>query len=585
MEWTQVYDPFDNLLVSFLVALVPLLFFFWALAVQKMPGHVAGFLAVLVAVLESIIVFNMPAAFSLESMFLGAADGLWHIGWIILAAVFLYKLTVKARQFEVIRNSIASISDDRRIQALLIAFCFGAFLEGAAGFGAPVAICASILAGLGFNKFYAAGLALLANTAPVAFGAIGAPIAGLASVTGIDPDILAAMIGRQLPVLSIIVPFYLILVMAGWKRTKEVMPAILVCGISFAVTQGLTANFLGYQLPDILSAIVSLICLVVFLRMWQPKTNFYFKDEKPDAAGSPHAAGSPSAAGASGSMGAPTTTGSTDSTGSPAAGDDGETGVDTRKVYTRGQLAKAWSPFIVLIITVVLWGGFDWVKNLLAVGTFNIPVAGLDGNVMKAPPIVEKLTAYDAVFKFDILGAAGTAIFVAAIVSKFVLGMSWKDWVGTFSETLKELQPPLIMIGAVLGLAYVENYSGMSATLGLGFAATGALFPFFSPILGWIGVFLTGSDTSSNALFGNLQKITGQQIGVDPVLLAGANSSGGVMGKMISPQSIAVGTAATGQVGQEGRLFAFTIKHSLFLLAIVCVITVLQAYVFSWMIP
>lgn len=558
MEWTQIYDPFNNLLVSFLVALIPLLFFFWALAVQKMPGHIAGLLAVLVAVLESIIVFHMPAGFSLESVFLGAADGLWHIGWIILAAVFLYKLTVKARQFEVIRNSIASISDDRRIQALLIAFCFGAFLEGAAGFGAPVAICASILAGLGFNKFYAAGLSLLANTAPVAFGAIGAPIAGLGAVTGIDPDILAAMIGRQLPVLSVVVPFYLILVMSGWKRTKEVMPAILVTGISFAVTQGLTANFVGYQLPDILSAIVSLVCLVLFLRIWQPKTNFYFKDEKPDA-------GTP-----------------VDGTSS---GDDGEVGVDTQKTYTRMQLAKAWSPFIVLIITVVLWGGFDWVKNILAVGTFNIPVSGLDGNVMKAPPIVDKLTAYDAVFKFDILGAAGTAIFVAAIVSKFVLRMSWKDWVATFRETLKELQAPLIMIGAVLGLAYVENYSGMSATLGLGFAATGALFPFFSPILGWIGVFLTGSDTSSNALFGNLQKITGQQIGVDPVLLAGANSSGGVMGKMISPQSIAVGTAATGQVGQEGKLFAFTIKHSLFLLAIVCVITVLQAYVFPWMIP
>lgn len=561
MEWTQLYDPFNNLLISFLVALIPLVFFFWALAVQKMPGHVAGFLAVVVAVLESIIVFHMPTAFSLESVFLGAADGLWHIGWIILAAVFLYKLTVKARQFEVIRNSIAAISDDRRIQALLIAFCFGAFLEGAAGFGAPVAICASILAGLGFNKFYAAGLSLLANTAPVAFGAIGAPIAGLGAVTGIDPNILAAMIGRQLPVLSVIVPFYLILVMSGWKRTKEVMPAILVTGISFAVTQGLTANFLGYQLPDILSAIVSLICLVLFLRMWQPKTTFHFKDEDTGPS-------EPAASAASGSTGY-----------------ESEATVDTRKVYTRGQLAKAWSPFIVLIITVVLWGGFDWVKNILAVGTFNIPVAGLDGNVMKAPPIVDKLTAYDAVFKFDILGAAGTAIFVAAIVSKFVLRMSWKDWVATFSETLTELQAPLIMIGAVLGLAYVENYSGMSATLGLGFAATGALFPFFSPILGWIGVFLTGSDTSSNALFGNLQKITGQQIGVHPVLLAGANSSGGVMGKMISPQSIAVGTAATGQVGQEGKLFAFTIKHSLFLLAIVCVITVLQAYVFPWMIP
>lgn len=568
MEWTQVYDPFGNLFLSFLVALIPLLVFFWALAWRKMKGHYAGLLAVLVAVVESVVVFQMPTALAVESVFLGAADGLWHIGWIILAAVFLYKLTVKARQFEVIRNSIAAISVDRRIQALLIAFCFGAFIEGAAGFGAPVAICASILAGLGFNKFYAAGLSLLANTAPVAFGAIGAPIAGLSSVTGIDPNVLSAMIGRQLPVLSLIVPFYLILVMCGWKRTKEVMPAILVCGISFAVTQGLTANFLGYQLPDILSAIVSLICLVLFLRVWRPKSNFYFKDEAP---------------GTDGGNGQGTSAATAES--AAASADDGETGVDTRKVYTAGQLAKAWSPFIVLIITVVLWGGFDWMKELLSVGTISIPVTGLDGSVMKAPPIVAEPTPYEAVFKFDILGAAGTAIFVAAIVSKFVLRMPWRDWSATFSETLKELQAPLIMIGAVLGLAFIENYSGMSATLGLGFAATGVLFPFFSPVLGWIGVFLTGSDTSSNALFGNLQKITGQQIGVDPVLLASANSSGGVMGKMISPQSIAVGTAATGLVGQEGKLFAFTVRHSLLLLSIVCVITVLQAYVFPWMIP
>lgn len=568
LQWTQVYDPFGNLLVSFIVALIPLLFFFWALAVKKMKGHYAGLLTVLIAVLESIIVYGMPTSFALESTFLGAGDGLWHIGWIILAAVFLYKLTVKAGQFEIMRNSIASLSEDRRLQALLIAFSFGAFIEGAAGFGAPVAICAAILAGLGFNKFYAAGLSLVANTAPVAFGAIGAPIAGLSSVTGIDPNLLAAMVGRQLPVLSLFVPFWLVFIMCGWKRTKEVMPAILVCGISFAVTQFLTSNYVGYQLPDIASAIVSLICLALFLKIWKPKNIFRFKGEE-DADGS------------SKSTLVPGTVASEQA----AAVDPAEASVDTSKKYTGVQILKAWSPFIVLIITVSLWGGSGWVKHILSYATFNFPIAGLNNHILKAPPIVNQLTKYAATYKFDILGAAGTSIFVAAIVSKFILRIPWKQWGQTFIETLKELRAPLIMIGAVLGLAYIENYSGMSATLGLGFASTGALFPFFAPLLGWIGVFLTGSDTSSNALFGNLQKITGQQIGVNPVLLAGANSSGGVMGKMISPQSIAVGTAATGQVGNEGRLFRFTLKHSLFLLSIVCVITVLEAYVFEWIIP
>lgn len=564
MQWTQVYNPFGNMLISFIIALIPLLFFFWALAIKKMKGHYAGLLTVLLAVIEAIIVYGMPISFSLESTFFGAADGLWHIGWIILAAVFLYKLTVKAGQFEIIRSSIASLSGDRRLQALLIAFCFGAFIEGAAGFGAPVAICAALLAGLGFNKFYAAGISLVANTAPVAFGAIGSPIVGLAAVTGIDPDVLAAMVGRQLPVLSIFVPFWLVFIMVGWKRTKEVMPAILVCGISFAVTQFLTANYLGHQLPDIISAIVSLICLALLLQVWQPKSIFRFKgEEKQDDK----------------------TSASKTAVAHGGAAPEQAATVDVSKKYTGKQIAKAWSPFIVLIITVSLWGGFDWVKKLLSYATIEFPIPGLNNNIFKAQPIVNELTEYEAVFKLDILGAAGTSILVAAFVSKFILGISWNQWGRTFMETLKELRAPLVMIAAVLGLAYIENYSGMSATLGLGFASTGMLFPVFAPLLGWIGVFLTGSDTSSNSLFGNLQTITGQQIGVDPVLLAGANSSGGVMGKMISPQSIAVGTAATGQVGNEGKLFAFTFKHSLFLLSIVCAITVLQAYVFEWMIP
>lgn len=552
LSWTQVYNPLGHMLGSFIAALIPLLFFFWALAIRKMKGHVAGLLTVLIAVLEAILVYGMPISYSLEATFLGVADGLWHIGWIIVATVFLYNITVKAGQFEILRNSIAMLSEDRRLQVLLIAFSFGAFIEGAAGFGAPVAICAAILAGLGFNKFYAAGLSLVANTAPVAFGAIGAPIAGLAAVTGLEPDTLAAMVGRQLPVLSLIVPFWLVFIMCGWKRTKEVLPAILVCGLSFAVAQFFASNFLGYQLPDILSSITSLVCLALFLKVWKPKSIFRFKEEE-------------AAASANGAI---------------------ETSADgPNRKYTFGQIAKAWSPFLVLIVTVTLWGGSEWVKARLGHATFQIPVPGLNHHIFKTSPIVNEPTEYPAIFKFDILGAAGTSIFVAALISKFILRISWKEWGRIFVTTLKELRAPLVMIGAVIGLAYIENYSGMSATLGLGFANTGALFPFFAPILGWIGVFLTGSDTSSNALFGNLQKITGQQIGVDPVLLAAANSSGGVMGKMISPQSIAVGTAATGLIGNEGKLFAFTFKHSLFLLFIVCLITVLEAYVFNGLIP
>lgn len=557
MHWIQNYNPFGNMLVSFVVACVPIIFFFWSLAVRKMKGYKAGLLTVLVAVLEAVIIYKMPVSLALESTIFGGLQGLWPIGWIIITAVFLYKLTVVSGKFNIIQSSIASITEDRRLQALLIAFSFGAFLEGTAGYGTPVAIAGALLAGLGFNPFYAAGLCLIANTAPVAFGGVGIPILTAGQVSGIDVHALSQMVGRQVPILSIFVPFWLVFIMAGWKKTIEVLPAILVCGVSFALTQFFTSNFLGPELPDVTSALVSMVALAVLLRFWQPKSVFRFKSEK-EWNGRVSGAGITEQAAALS---------------------------ENQNRYSLLQITRAWSPFILLVAIICLWGASANIKDLLGKATMLIPIPGLHLAIEKIQPIVSLATPYPAIFKFDILAATGTAILLACVLSKFLIGISWKTWIQTFGDTLKELTFPLIMVVSVLGFAYIENYSGMSATLGLGLASTGSVFPFVSPIIGWLGVFLTGSDTSSNALFSNLQKVSAHQIGVDPTLLIAANSTGGVAAKMISPQSIAVATAATGQVGKEGSLFMFTIKHSLLLVAIIGIITLLQAYVFHWMIP
>ncbi|GEB75670.1 L-lactate permease [Sporolactobacillus inulinus] len=546
MQWAQNYDPMGNMALSFAVACIPLLFFFWCLAIKKMKGYLAGLLTVAVAVLEAIVVYHMPVHLALEATVLGGLQGLWPIGWIVVTAVFLYELTVASGKFQVISDSIASITEDRRLQALLIAFSFGAFLEGTAGYGTPVAIAGGLLAGLGFNPFYAAGLCLIANTAPVAFGGVGIPILTSAQVTGIDTLSLSQMVGRQVPFLSLFVPFWLVFIMSGWKRTLEVFPAILVSGLSFAGTQYLTANFLGPELPDVTSAIVSMVSLVLLLKFWQPKTIFRFKGEKKQE--------------------------SVDR--------------DERKPKQRlGQIVQAWSPFVLLVLVICIWGGSERIKAFLNQATLLLPIPGLDQMIAQVKPIVTQATPYGAVYKFDGLAATGTAILVTCVLSKFLIGISWKKWGATFGLTIKKLALPLVMIVSVLGFAYIENYSGMSATLGLGLASTGVVFPFLAPFIGWIGVFLTGSDTSSNALFSNLQKVSANQIGVDPTLLVAANSTGGVAAKMISPQSIAVATAATGLVGKEGSLFRFTILHSLLFVAITGVITFLQAYVLQWMIP
>ena len=546
--WAQVYDPLGNLWLSSLIALIPIAFFFIALAVLRMKGHVAGTITVVLALAVAILFYQMPVPMALAAAGYGFFYGLWPIAWIIVTAVFLYKITVKTGQFDIIRSSVLSITEDQRLQMLLVGFAFGAFLEGAAGFGAPVAITAALLVGLGFNPLYAAGLCLIANTAPVAFGAMGIPITVAGQVTGLDPFHIGQMAGRQLPLLSVIVPFWLVAIMDGWRGIKDTYPAILVAGVSFAVTQFLTANFIGPELPDITSALVSLICLTLFLKVWKPKNIFRF------------------------------------------AGQERKTTHQAETTYNAGQIFKAWSPFIILTVMVTIWSlkpfkamfGKD---GLLESWVIKVSVPFLDKLVTKMPPIVAEAKPYEAVYKFDWFSATGTSILLAAIITLLVLRMKPMEALRTFGETLSELKRPIYSIGMVLAFAFVANYSGLSATLALLLAGTGAMFTFFSPFLGWLGVFLTGSDTSSNALFCSLQANTAHQIGVSDTLLVAANTTGGVTGKMISPQSMAVACAAVGLVGKESDLFRFTLKHSLMFAAIVGIIATLQAYVFTWMIP
>lgn len=534
MAWTQVINPFNNIGLSALVAAIPIIFLFVALAGLRMKGHLAGLITVVIALLVAVTAFGMPAEYALLSTLYGAMFGLWPIGWIVVTAVFLYNLTVKTGQFEIIKDSIASITDDRRLQALLIAFSFGAFLEGAAGFGTPVAITAAMLVGLGFNPLYAAGICLIANTAPVAWGAIGIPIITAGAVTGLDAMAISQMTGRQLPLLSLFVPFWLIVIMSGWKGAREVMPAILVSGVSFAVTQWFSSNYLSPMLPDIMSSLASIICLVLFLRVWKPANVWRFAEE-------------------------------------PAA---------TLKVkrHSPGIVLKAWSPFIILTILIGDWG-LKPVKALLDTVTVKLPLAGLDKMIIVGgKPLA-------VVYSFNWLSAAGTAILLTAVITAVILRVSPSRFFNILSETVYNLRFALLTIACVLGFAYVANWSGMTPTLGKAFTVTGVVFPFMAAFLGWLGVFITGSDTSSNALFGNLQKVTAESMGINPVLTVAANTAGGVAGKMISPQSIAVGCASTGLLGREGDLFRFTLPHSIFFTVLIGLITMLQAYIFPWMIP
>ncbi|SES78070.1 lactate permease LctP family transporter [Thorsellia anophelis] len=540
--WDHVYTPFGSVWLSALVALIPIVFFFIALAGLRLKGYVAGALTMMVSIVVAVIAFNMPVAKAFSAALYGFGYGLWPISWIIIATVFLYKLSVKSGKFEIIRQSILAITNDQRLQVLLISFAFGSFLEGAAGFGTPVAICAAILVGLGFKPLYAAALCLIANTAPVAYGALGVPIIVAGEVTGLDAFDIGAMTGRQLPILSLLVPFLLVFILDGLRGIKEVWPAAIVAGVAFGSAQFITANFIGPELPNITASFATIISLTIFFRFWQPK-----RIMKPETAQN--------------------------------ADNNSE---QTNIRYSLFQQFHAWSPFVLLTVMVTLWT-MPTFKSIAKVFDFNFNVPFLYESVFRVEPIVQAREVMDATFKFNPLGATGTAIFISALISMLILRVTLPKAIEAFKETLQELKFAILSIGMVLGFAFVMNYSGMSGTLALVLASTGFMFPFFSPFLGWLGVFLTGSDTTSNALFGALQASTANQLGLDPVLMNAANTSGGGSGKMISPQSISIACAATGLVGRESELFRFTLKYSLFFAMLFGILTFLQSYVFTWM--
>lgn len=563
-HWQQIYDPMGNIWLSSAIALIPIIFFFLALAVFRLKGSVAGTITVVLALLVALFLYQMPVTLALSSAIYGFFYGLWPIAWIIIGAVFLYKVTVKTGQFDIIRSSILSLTEDQRLQMLLVGFAFGTFLEGAAGFGAPVAITAALLVGLGFKPLYAAGLCLIVNTAPVAFGAMGIPIIVAGQVSGVETHAISQMVGRQLPFIVPIVLVWIMAIMDGWRGVRETFPAIVVGGGSFAIAQFLTSNYIGPELPDITAAIASLVSLTLLFKVWQPKHVFRFENQ----------------------VDGKNQMGDTKSVSAPLP----------TTHYSPAQIIKAWMPFAILTAMVSLWSIKPF-KDLFVKGkdghpdgalvdmVMSINVPYLHNAVQKLPPVVTKITDYAAIYKFDWFSATGTAIVLAAIISIVMLKMRPKEALSTFGETVKELRTPIYSIGMVLAFAFIANYSGLSATLALALAHTGKAFTFFSPFLGWLGVFLTGSDTSANALFAALQATTAQQIGVPEVLLVAANTSGGVTGKMISPQSIAIACAATGLVGKESDLFRFTVKHSIIFTIMMGVLITLQAYVVPWMIP
>ena len=584
MTWTQVYDPLGHWWLSTLVAALPVVALLGLLAGFKVRAHLCAIAGAATAVLCAILVFHMPAAMAVSSFAYGCAYGLLKIVWIVIAAVFLYDISVATGQFEIMKQSVAAITPDRRLQLLLVAFCFGAFIEGCAGFGSPVAIAGAFMIGLGFKPFQAATLNLIANTAPVAWGAIGTPVHALIGVTGLNESDVSAMIGRILPLTALLIPLWLVRTMVSWGETWEVLPAILVVGISFAGTQFFWANRVDSNLVDIAAGGVSLVVTLIFLRVWQPKRIWRFADER----GTETAAAESTAA-------------------APVAVD---TMVDAWKVrqkvgkgrrYSAMQVARAWLPFAILSVLVLLWGlpAIKLAMNKATTPAFTVMLPngkarrgaagwdwpGLHNRVFRTTPVVPAPVAEAARFDFNWLTATGTACLLAAVLSGLALGLGFFRLLEIFTRTLIRLRFAIVAMTCMLGLGYVTRYSGMDAVLGLAFTRTGWLFPFFGSFIGWLGVALTGSDTSSNVLFGGLQKITAQQLGLNPVLMCATNSAGGVMGKMIDAQSICVATAATNDVGNEGSIFRFVFWHSVALAAIVGVMVMLYAYVFPYLIP
>jgi lactate permease len=552
--FSQVYNPLNNILLSALVAAIPIIVLLGAIAFLRMKAHIAALLGLIASLAVAIFVFGMPSRMAGVSAVFGAAYGLMPIGWIILNVIFLYQLTVEKGYFDILKSSIGAVTRDRRLQLLLIAFSFGAFFEGAAGFGTPVAVTGAILIGLGFRPLGASGLSLIANTAPVAFGALGTPVIALAGVTGLDLFQLSSKIGQQLPWFSLMVPFWLIWAFAGFRGMLGIWPAALIAGGCFAVPQFLISNFHGPWLVDIVAAVVSMAALTLFLKIWRPK-QLWLATERP---------------GKNSAIDAP-----------EVEARIAQSEVDPPTSYpSRSDAIKAWTPWIILCVCVFLWGVPQFKAFLDGLFGPKFPVAGLDKLVQKMPPVVAKPSPEAAVYSFGILSATGTGILLAAIAGGLVMGFSVGNLLRVYWRTLKLVRFSLLTIACMLALGYVTRYSGTDAAMGLAFAQTGVIYPFFGTLLGWLGVALTGSDTASNVLFGGLQKITAQQLGLNPVLMAAANSSGGVMGKMIDAQSIVVASTATRWYGHEGDILRFVFFHSIALASLVGILVMLHAYVF-----
>ena len=555
--WQHNYEPIGaSLGLSALAAAIPIFVLFYMLGVKRKPAWMAAMTALASALLVAILGYRMPFGMAIISTLFGAAFGIFPIAWIVFSSIMLYRLAVDTGKFEIIKDSVGGLTNDRRLQAMFIAFSFGAFIEGAAGFGAPVAVSGAMLAGLGFSPFYAAGICLLANTAPVAFGSIGIPITTLANVTGIASMPLSAMTGRLCAMISVIIPAYLVVVMAGPKRALEVWPAILICGVSFAATQFYVSNYIGHELTDILSSLACISAMVLVLKFWKPRTIMRLEGDK-------------------------------EATIAP-------------KKHPGKEVFVAWLPYLLLVVFVLTWGEvtikaiLDRFTNGLLPGFLpvnanvlnGLNVPGLHNMITRIPPVTAAPAPYGAVYTLNWLSASGTSCFLAGVAAAILLRVKPKQFAATYVATFKQLKMSMVTIATMLGLAYLMNYSGMTSTLGLALATTGPTFPFFSAVLGWLGVFLTGSDTSANALFGNLQVVTANTLGLNPVLTASVNSAAGVMGKMISLTSIAVAVAATGMTSaDESKLFRFTIKHSILLMIMMGIISMLYAYVFPQYVP